>query len=90
MTDVGVAVLSSVPSLTSLSLAHNAAITDTALPLIARLTNLCSLNLTHSKITGHGITALYALTVSSLAYCCCSEAQETCTQLCIVRHNALQ
>ena len=64
VTDLGVAVLSTVPSLTSLSLAHNLAITDTALPLLARLTNLCSLNLTHSKISGSGLTALYGLTVS--------------------------
>ncbi|DBA71808.1 TPA: hypothetical protein ACH3X2_011002, partial [Trebouxia sp. C0005] len=62
VTDLGVAVLSTVPSLTSLSLAHNLAITDTALPLLARLTNLCSLNLTHSKISGNGLTALYGLT----------------------------
>ena len=66
ITDVGVAVLSTVPSLTSLSLAHNLAITDTALPLLARLTSLCSLNLTHSKISGNGLTALYGLTVSLL------------------------
>ncbi|KAL0046320.1 hypothetical protein WJX82_009131 [Trebouxia sp. C0006] len=62
VTDLGAAVLSTVPSLTSLSLAHNLAITDTALPLLARLTNLCSLNLTHSKISGNGLTALYGLT----------------------------
>ncbi len=64
MTDLGVAVLSTIPSLTSLSLAQNLAITDAALPLLARLTNLCSLNLTHSKISGNGLTALYGLTVS--------------------------
>ena len=67
VTDLGVAVLSTVPSITSLSLAHNLAITDTALPLLARLTNLCSLNLTHSRISGNGLTALYGLTVSCSA-----------------------
>ena len=66
MTDVGVAVLSHIPSLTSLSLAHNPGISDAALPLLARLTNLSSLNLMHSKITGNGLPALYGLTVRHL------------------------
>ena len=65
MTDVGTAVISLIPSLTSLSLAHNVGITDAALGHLARLTHLCSLNLTHSKITGNGVTALYGLTVGS-------------------------
>ena len=63
VTDVGVAVLSHIPSLTCLSLAHNPGISDAALPLLARLTNLSSLNLTHSKITSNGLPALYGLTV---------------------------
>lgn len=63
MTDVGAAVISLIPSLTSLSLAQNVGITDTALGHLSRLTHLCSLNLTHSKITGNGVTALYGLTV---------------------------
>ena len=65
MTDVGAAVISLIPSLSSLSLAHNVGITDAALGLLARLPHLCSLNLTHSKITGNGVTALYGLTVGS-------------------------
>ena len=68
MTDIGVAVLSLIPSLTSLSLAHNVGITDAALPQLARLTNLCSLNLTHCKISSNGLTALYGLTVSSSSF----------------------
>ncbi len=79
VTDLGVAVLSTVPSLTSLSLAHNLAITDTALPLLARLTNLCSLNLTHSKISGNGLTALYGLTVSRSAASWESECMQDVT-----------
>lgn len=63
VTDVGAAVISLIPSLTSLSLAHNVGITDAALGHLSRLTHLCSLNLTHSKITGSGVTALYGLTV---------------------------
>lgn len=66
VTDVGVGVISLIPSLTSLSLAHNVGITDGALGHLARLTHLCSLNLTHSRITGNGLTALYGLTVRHL------------------------
>ena len=63
VTDLGVGIISLIPSLTSLSLAHNVGITDTALGHLARLTQLCSLNLTHSRITSNGVTALYGLTV---------------------------
>lgn len=63
LTDAGVAILSTIPSLRSISLAHNVGITDNALPMLARLTNLSSLNMTHCKITGAGLTALYGLTV---------------------------
>ena len=79
MTDVGAAVISLIPSLTSLSLAHNVGVTDAALGHLARLTHLCSLNLTHSKITAHGVTALYGLTVGSCTPACCSSMSCVCS-----------
>lgn len=72
VTDAGLAHLSCIPSLTSLSLAHNVGITDHGLPLLARLSNLCSLNMTHCKITGPGLTALYGLTVRPASGKMCS------------------
>ena len=89
VTDLGAAVLSTVPSLTSLSLANNLAITDTALPLLARLTNLCSLNLTHSKISGNGLTALYGLTVSCSAASWESECMQDVTTVSNLPGNGL-
>ena len=82
VTDVGAAVISLIPSLTSLSLAHNVGITDAALGHLARLPHLCSLNLTHSKITGNGVTALFGLTVrSSSTSACCLPISYGCTSV---------
>jgi len=60
--DQGVLALSSMTQLTYLSVSQNQSVTDDAIPHLARLTNLRSLNLSGTKVTAARLLLLASLT----------------------------
>ncbi len=63
ITDAGVSALAGLKSLSTLSLGQNPRITDASILQLARATNLVTLNLSRSRVTGAGLMPLARLTV---------------------------
>ena len=86
VSDVGVRWLGTLKALSSLSLAHNARVTDRASLTLACLQQLTALNLTATQLTGNGILPFCRLTVrdvltlgpQAVSLCACPRSPHAC------------